>query len=1349
MIQKLTKIIGLVALTGATTFLDAQMKWSPAGPVYTAGRARNMVVDKNDPSGNTLYVGSTSSGVFKSTNGGLTWAPLDDQGSVRNISYMAQSGDGTIYAATGEGFLRTGQKAKALAGTGLYKLNGNLLVQVANAAAVGTVINRIAVSPANPAVIALASNMGIMISNDAGASFAPAAGIATHSLTMGMDVKFDNAGNLYCSIGAIGGFPGIVGTSTNIPAGMVYKSTSTALSAFSAITPTSSVLPDNNHGRIELAISPSNPNTIYASCAVKNTDGANAYSSTLKGLFVSYDAGTTWALIVQGAPAIDPLLSPTGFIASGDYAHTLLVNPSDEHTLFFGGYLMKVWKRNVGSFGDSNTNPKGTWGQIGNPFALNTPLYLHENIHDVKIIPSTPNNKFFFVTDAGIYRSTDLASLTQTVPPSFQPFYQGLVTGQFNSVSIDRFPIGDGTSATAPGSSVTPYSGFIGGTGGNGVIYYSGTSTLVTQESSYLSGEVYNTEYSKILPGAAYVSIGDGSMYRSANMRTSSPIVYSMNKYTGSFAKLAPEPGAFSNQQVTTGTPFKLWEYYGQIPNNPDQAIFYNDSIPGFSGAGTSTLELSTNKTFTIDFTRPFVGAKIDSIVVRTGTVVLAQIANAPPFSTGKTIWMKVKPGYANTNTLTTLTGTNIAQFIGDVGVDQPTITLNNSTLSDQLVIPFALPPFGDKTATATNPSHYRVFATVFYRFDIGDSVTIEDKNISTKNLVYTGKFTQSASWQYGTAPAYTVNVTPNAAVSSPTYVLLPGNTSFTNPTTFQSLPVTANVIGVRSVSVTQLGTYTMSAKPVTYTLSVLTDTNVPGTTYTFDIQPGTATQTAAATTTDAIEFVVTPTATTIYTITQTGSSSSTLTTFTVNASSYSITPGNVTQSSPVFTVVINTLQTPSSFTMTGISSDLLIGSNTNSVSANYPVRTVANVGSTLVPVCQNNTLVRVPMTYSGRLAAAVKNAELTGGQDAIVVSKNPLALNDPGNFVRVSQSGCLTDDANGNPTNNTIVIDGKPTVLEWSKGGTEIYYATDANKLYRVSHITDIFDLSKASGGAKFYTDIFNYNTSSPHTPNASSINTKSPYRTTLIGTFDKPITSISVSNDDTKLVVTFNNTSATGTTGIVMYSGTANVKTSNAIAWQKVDGGLTGRTTYCSMIEKDNNSQVFVGTDQGLYYTSDIANGVFANVNANIAAADQMPNVQVFDIKQQVMKPWDCYNSGQIYVATNGRGVWTNTSNLVKFVVGVDEASNAFENKSSLHIFPNPTNSSVNVSFEGFGAQKVRVRIADISGRLISSDELELAGDDSLYNFDASNLNAGIYLITVNGSNGLNKSGKLIVTK
>ena len=93
--------LGALAFTAVlSSEINAQTtySWSPAGPVLSAGRSRNMIVDKNNS--NVLYVGSVSSGIFKSTDGAANWAPLNDQGTVRNISYMAQAADGTIYRRT-------------------------------------------------------------------------------------------------------------------------------------------------------------------------------------------------------------------------------------------------------------------------------------------------------------------------------------------------------------------------------------------------------------------------------------------------------------------------------------------------------------------------------------------------------------------------------------------------------------------------------------------------------------------------------------------------------------------------------------------------------------------------------------------------------------------------------------------------------------------------------------------------------------------------------------------------------------------------------------------------------------------------------------------------------------------------------------------------------------------------------------------------------------------------------------------------------------------------------------------------------------------------------------------------
>jgi hypothetical protein len=1402
MSQRITKVLGLIAFTGLSGLISAQtMDWKPAGPVYNSGRARNMVVDKNN--NKVLYVGSASSGVFKSIDEGKNWVALNDQGTVRNISYMAQDIGGTIYAGTGEGFLRAGQKAKAQPGTGLYKLNSSeLLVQVVSSSVVGNIINRVACSPIAVSNIALATNLGIFVSTDGGTFFTQVnlPGAPTGTTVSGQDVKFDASGTLYCSIGAE------AGTST-LTASKVYKSTNTSLTAFTTITPPKLTLPDDNYGRIELAIAPSNSNVIYASCANKYTSPSSA---TLKGLFVSYDGGTNWGLVLQGSAQLDPL-SNTATIASGDYAHVITVSPTNPDVLYFGGYKFYLYVRT----GGSNANPVGNWYEASQSVFVNSQTYLHQNIHDIKIIPGSPT-KYYFITDAGVYRSIDLDSGTPTNFPSYQPFYKGMITGQFNSVSIERYPLGDSIPTNREGMKVTPYSGFIGGTGGNGLTYFSGTYSIATTELNYVAGEVYNAEYSKILPNSAYLSRGNGDLYRSTNVKNSDPTRLNINRYSGALSVISPAAETFTNPSyATSGTPFKTWEYYGQAGvASPDSAVFYNDTVR-YQATMSGIPELTSKMTFTFSTSRPNQYAIIDSVVVRTGTVQLpinGTYANLQtPFNgpqDGQTIYARTTPtNFAASSTPTVLSSISVGASTVPV-----TFSLNPATLIDNFSVTFTAPPFGTKTitqypATATGTaiivpdaaSYYRVFATVFYKYKANDVVGVVDNNISTRTTTYTANAPQDLSWRYGKFPATSISYTgTTTGVSSPTYVLVNSANSAIlsqpNPT-FNVSPFTAT-----SYSIRQFGVYTLTAKPVSYTLEAdpitytLTATLNPSPTAIYTLMPGAITQTnnnvfivAPINTTASVIYTITsgatsdtfaaipqtsfsvnpsagtqttsvgnvfsitinPTVSTTYTLTQTTGTVTQDTQITIGSSTYVINPGSI---SKIDTLDLEATITAigDSFTLTGLSSNTLAGANTTTVytaGGNITVETKTAVTSFVVPLCANNPPVKTPKFQSARLAMILNHASHTNSNDAIVVSKNPLALNDPLSLVRVSQSGAYSDDASGNSTNNTITIDGKPTLLEWSPRGTEIYFATASNKLYRVSHITTIMDLSPSSYSGKFYTDIFKYGTNSI---TGSTPNPASPYRTTLIGSFDKPITSISVSNDNLHLAVTFNSQS-TGTTSTVMYCSNDVTKSNSTNAtWVPKQGSLpTGLATYCSLMEKGDDKIFFMGTENGLYYTTDITSASATQWKRLSNDTTKLPNVQIFDIKQQTLEAWDCYNSGQIYVATNGRGVWNTGKYFNAYTVDIEEYQKPIEGKN-LSLYPNPTNGNVNVLFNSVDGETAVLQVMDISGRVVQSENLgRLDAGDTTYTFDTKDLKSGVYIVNIQSNSNVKRVTKLIVTK
>lgn len=1408
-LKRLTKALGLAGLTFSGLFLNAQTAnrwdWTLAGPVYNAGRIRNMVVDKTNSA--KLYVGSTTSGIFISVDNGANWRPVNDLDVVKNISYLAQANDGTLYAGTGEGFLRAGQKAKAQAGTGLYKLStnnvGGTLVSVASHTEVGTVINRVACGPNGQ--IAVAGNMGVLVSLN-GSPFTQVTlpGAPTGTAVTGQDVKFDANGILYCSIGTE------AGVSTSLTASKVYKSTDASLTVFSNITPTSNVLSNNFYGRIELAIAPSNNNVIYASCANKYVNGVS-YSSTLNGLFVSYDAGATWGLVLQGSAQLDPL-SNGALTASGDYSHVLMVSASDPNIIFVGGYSLYIFQRT----GGTDSNPIGFWVQPSQQFLPTFQNYIHSNIHDIKFVSGSPN-KFYFVTDAGIYRSTDLASTTQTLPPSFQPFYKNLVTGQYNSVSIERYPFSNYDELITDmnannGKKTEAYSGFIGGTGGNGVTYFSGryskvdTTVIVNEEVNYLTGDVYATEYSKVSYNSAIMSLGNGRLYRSTDMRKSAPTPVNINSYSGALARIAPTAVTFENPAYNlTGTPFKFWENYGQVAVAPDSISFYNDTSRAIASFNT-VQELTTTATFSFGTVRPNKFAMIDSIAIRTGTVLLptAQPSLAFPFTGGQLITLKMDNGYVMSPSVTVLTGTAISST-GPISPSvAPSVTLNTPNLNDIISVTFNAPPFASRTQTSATINYalyYKVFATIYYKYKAGDTLFVTDNNITARTETYPiiVPANKRVNWNYGAWPSYTIaaNTSPSlTAIANASYAVNPA------PTTFTNLAGPVFTVNPSSTSTTytidNLGTFTMSVKEVTYQVKgdpmayTLTATTGTGT-GNYTLLPGPITQTSNV-------FVVAPTgtATADYTITAPGGAqtfssvpgstfsiapavavtqtnniftvvANTLTTFTITqtntlssqdtystlSTDYVLNPGNLTQSDPVFTVNVSSYN---SYTVQSIPSNTLAGTGSSQV---YSPRATRTITFSAVPFAKNNARLKAPLKVSSRLAFFYRNNPMTGsgGPEAVMISKNPLSLNDPLAAIRLSQSGCLTDDANGNPSTNTISIPGKPTLLEWSKSGTELYYATSDNKLYRVSHIYDIMDYSTSTGsfGGKFSTDVFVYGSNGVSAPAPANVNYNSPFRTTLVGQFEKPITSITVSSDNKKLLVTLNNPTATstGTSGSVMYSNVADVRTTiNPVTgWSRKDNGLSGRTINCS-IQTTGKDTFLVGTDIGVFVTGDINAGNWVDINTLASSSgvnNKLPRVEVFDIKQQTMQPNECYNSGQIYVATNGRGVWSNNAFANYTYVGMDEyGSNSAQQGNNLQLFPNPTNGKVNVVFNSTKEEQVTLQVMDISGRLIQSEEIgTVQTGDVTYSYDTQNLTSGVYIVNLSSSSGVKRVSKLIVSK
>jgi hypothetical protein len=743
---KLTGAIALAVVLGGE--IKAQTyNWSPAGPVLSAGRSRNMVVDRLD--NKVLYVGSVSSGIFKSTNSGSSWLPVNDQDTVRNISYLAQGADGTIYASTGEGFLRKTAKDRSLPGTGLYKLSGSNLVQVSSSTVVGSVINRIACHPSNPSNFAVAGDMGLMITTDGGNSFTQAAGAVPVTATA-LTVSYDNSGNIYATAtNDLNPGYGYIYTK-------VYKSTGGGAANFVDITPSSTELPDMSYGRIELGIANSDNNTIYASVA-KNTTTNNISSATLYGFFVSKDGGASWTLIVEGSPQLDPL-SNGGSSAAGDYAHCVTVNPYNPDQVFVGSYKFYTWTKTTG--GPAGV---GTWIRYGNEFAFNTPIYLRQNIHDIKLITSgTSLVAAYFITDAGVYKSSDNLL-------TFQFFSAGLGTAQYNSVDITRFPK---TSKTAT-NSLVPYSGYISATGGNGVGYFSGNYPLVTSELNYLNGDFFNGTYSKLSPKTAFFTAANSNMYVSPDITTGEPTIMQVS-HLGSECQTDPsitqidfrgisnngstkDQAYVNNSYTATGTPFKLWENTkvdGSVTDPKrfttiDSALFFNDSIRVLIPI-TTTVAGTTS--YTVSLIKPQASAIIDKVNISTFTVAIATTTSSSCFGRSNVSYTantKATIEFGGATSPTTLPSTYTLTGLTSTAVN----TLNKLTIDPvdlKDIIQFELPvnPLTPIVTSTANLQYVRVGVTVFYRYNAGSTIEVKNENISALKFSKTSTITNTA-WTF------------------------------------------------------------------------------------------------------------------------------------------------------------------------------------------------------------------------------------------------------------------------------------------------------------------------------------------------------------------------------------------------------------------------------------------------------------------------------------------------------------------------------------------------------------------------------------------------------------------------
>jgi photosystem II stability/assembly factor-like uncharacterized protein len=261
------------------------MKWRQVGP-FRGGRVLAVAGVPGDPS--TYYFGAVAGGIFKSTNGGMSWTPTFDHQSVSSIGAIAvaDSDPNVIYAGTGEACLR----GNISYGDGVYKSTDAGLtwknVGLKDSRHIGAII----IDPRNPDIALVAAlghaygpnaERGVFRTADGGKSWQKV--LYKDENTGAISVAFDprNSSVVYASLWQVRRQPWYFNSGG--PGSGLYKSVDGGLTWKQL---TGNGLPEGNLGRIGIAVSGADSNRVYALIEAKEG-----------GLFRSGDAGKSWTRV--------------------------------------------------------------------------------------------------------------------------------------------------------------------------------------------------------------------------------------------------------------------------------------------------------------------------------------------------------------------------------------------------------------------------------------------------------------------------------------------------------------------------------------------------------------------------------------------------------------------------------------------------------------------------------------------------------------------------------------------------------------------------------------------------------------------------------------------------------------------------------------------------------------------------------------------------------------------------------------------------------------------------------------------------------------------------------------------
>ncbi|MGH7598227.1 MAG: fibronectin type III domain-containing protein [bacterium] len=402
--------------------------WMSIGPNNIAGRIPDLAFDPNNP--NVIWAGTAAGGVWRSTDGGSSWTPMNDQLPSLSVSCVVvhPTNSNIIYIGTGDHFGYAGDGVgvlKSIDGGATWTQTG-LSWQLSAAMSIYEMV----IDPGNPEVLVAATSDGIYRTSDGGSTWTQQLNLASGRNTYDIVINPTNSNILFAAL-----------YSYNSSNNGVYKSSDNGVTW----TKLTSGLPldATTTGRISLSISPSNPNVVYAGFS-------KASDSALLGIYRTSDGGNNWTL---------QSTSPNHYGSQGWYNNVIAVDPANPDIVYSGGLYMY-----------KSTNGGVTW--------TNVTTSIHVDFHAIAFNAGA----LYVGNDGGVYKSTNGGS-------SWTDLNNGLVTMQIYKMGNDfnnpnRLMGGTQDNGTNEYNGSTAWTKRLGADGGEVIFDYTNSNIIYAEIQS-------------------------------------------------------------------------------------------------------------------------------------------------------------------------------------------------------------------------------------------------------------------------------------------------------------------------------------------------------------------------------------------------------------------------------------------------------------------------------------------------------------------------------------------------------------------------------------------------------------------------------------------------------------------------------------------------------------------------------------------------------------------------------------------------------------------------------------------------------------------------------------------------